>query len=760
MQQRGVLRSVVAFAVVFVLAFSLVPVLAANETVSGTAATSDTATAATTTTPAGSASADVSALAGATTGTSAGAAAATDVSTNADVKFKRGAGITPDSALYPVEKFFENFRNDGSNREKKFAEIKAMIEAKNYEAARVALARYREYADKLEKNVAPEEREEAQRSAAAIRNALKELEAQIPAEQKKEFVDDIRNKETRIDKAAEVAAKIKELCEALAKLDPLQYEKVCKTKDDAPKWQRELDDKLTDEQRGAAKLFGKVMKQCMSTQGKECACDELKSISTPFAEKCALVAPLAAKCDRGDEDACAIMEDATADMEDLLPPYLQDVFADIEGDIRGEQFDKFMPPECKKAGAKTPKECMRVMFEANAPEECIAAAKEGKIDFASERTMRASCEELMFKENAPEECIKAGLKNHKECGRFMFTQNAPKECIDAGITGEKPNDPRKCEELMRSQRGNEGSNRGPGRGFALGRNCKEIQDIGERFKCYEEAYDSVQAGGFPGQGPGQSFGEGEHFDRDDEGDIGGRGRGGSGQNRGPGGNFPEPCVKAGATTREACEKVMKTENEARFQKTRDYQENFARECRAKGGRWDCGYGWSDASNPCRCFTDEQRREDREEFGPPKDFQRPPEGFKRPPEGFKPGEGQPRPPEGFQQPPPGMTPPTTTQPPSGQSTSGTTAGSAGTSTSTETSTSTSSGSTSGSSSTSSSASGSTSTSSGGSTSSSSGSSSSSTSSSTSTSTSPSSTTTAPATGSFISGNAFLEYYFNR
>jgi hypothetical protein len=397
-----------------------------------------------------------------------------------------------------------------------------------------------------------------------------------------------------------------------------------------------------------------------------------------------------------------------------------------------------MPPECKKAGAKTPKECMRVMFEANAPEECIAAAKEGKIDFTSERTMRKSCEERMFAENAPEECIKAGLKNHKECGKFMFTQNAPKECIDAGITGEKPNDHRKCEELVRSQNGDKGSNRGPGKGFALGRNCKEVQDIGERFKCYEEAYDSVQAGGFPGQGPGQPFGEGEHIGGDYKGDFGGRGEG---RGRGAGNNFPEPCVKAGATTREACEKVMRAESETRFQKTRDYQENFARECRAKGGRWNCGYDWADSSNPCRCFTDEQKRE--EHRGPPQDFQRPPEGFKqgegqprppegfkqgegqpRPPEGFKPGEGQTRPPEEFQQPPGVNTQQRTTPPPSGGETSDSTKtseSSGGSTSSSSTSAPTSSGSGGGD--------------------------------------SGSTRTTAP-TGAFINGNAFLEYYFNR
>ena len=61
----------------------------------------------------------------------------------------------------------------------------------------------------------------------------------------------------------------------------------------------------------------------------------------------------------------------------------------------------------------------------------------------------------MFNQNAPEECVSAGLKDPKECGKLMFKQNAPQECIDAGITGENRNDPKKCQEIMESLRGEE-----------------------------------------------------------------------------------------------------------------------------------------------------------------------------------------------------------------------------------------------------------------------------------------------------------------
>ncbi len=713
MQQRGVHVFLTVLAVTIFLSFSLTSVLAANETSKDAAV-------------------DVESK------------VSTDTSVNVDAQLSVGAGITPDSNFYWVEKnVLSKFRSDIVNLEKNVAQIKAMVERKDYESARIALVRYKEYAANIEKNIAPEDKAEVERAIAAINNALKEIESQIPAEQKKEFVEDVRDEGKRVADAARIADTINKLCGELATLDPKQYATTCRTTKDSPKWQQKEDKRWTEAQKKEAREFGSIMSQCMKTQGRECRCKDI-SVSA-FADKCALIAPLATKCEEGDEEACGIMEEATADMEDLLPPHLQDVLEDIEGGVREEQFDKFMPPECKKAGAKTPKECMRVMFEKNAPEECIAAAKEGKVDFTSERTMRESCEKLMFLANAPQECIEKGLKDHRTCGKYMCENNLAQECKDAGLTCERPESVfRKCDEIMRSQRENEGPNRGPGRGFAFGKNCNTVENKDEKLKCFEEMFNQVQGKGFPGQGP-ENFGSfNDDFVFGEEGQGQGK-REGSG--KGQGKNFPEQCVKAGATTREACEKIMRAESESRSKDMRDYTENFARECRAKGGRWDCGYSNIDPSNPCRCFTDERREERREEFRPPEQqrpqegqqYQRPPEGqqYQQPPTDF-------RPPEGQQQ-----QPSTTTQPPSndGSATTGGTS-SAGTSTSTGTTTGTSTGTSTDTSTSTSSGSTSTSPTS---TSTSSGSSSG-----TSSPTTP--TTTAP-TGGVITGNAFLEYYFD-
>ncbi len=496
-----------------------------------------------------------------------------------------------------------------------------MIKEGKIDAAEKGVEGYRRYATRDEEEIEPETYEEARRSTSAVNKKIAEIEKEID-DDGKEFVEEIKEKEKKILTSAELSAKIKELCETLAEVDPNKYAEVCRTNEDSPKWQKRLDQKLTEEQKKEAREFEKIMLQCMQTEGRECRCEDI-SIK-PFAEKCSLVAPLATKCDNGDEEACEIMNEATQDMEDLLPPHLQEVLFITEDKIRGEQFDRFMPPECKKAGVKSPEECMIIMFKENAPEECVKALEDGRIDIKNERDARTKCEEIMFEENAPEECVKAGIKNGKECGTYMCENNLPEECKAAGLSCEQPNKVfRKCDEIMRSQR-DKGQEQG--QGFGFGRNCMEIQDKDEKLKCFEETFSNVQGTGFPGKGP-------EHFSED---------------YRGGRGSFPPECTKAGIDGSgkddgERCKQIMISSGEERRKQTRDFQENFARDCRAKGGAWDCSFGDIDSSNPCRCYVEERRdyRPPQGEFNYPEhsaqDGYRPPENF-RPPEGFQPPQG--------------------------------------------------------------------------------------------------------------------------
>ncbi len=404
-----------------------------------------------------------------------------------DAQLESGAGITPDSAFYFVEdNILSKFRGDLENREKKIAEIKAMINEGKIEEARVALERYNGYADKLEKEADPSKRDEARRSAAAIRNTLREIEDKIPEDDRGKFVDEVLNKEGRIVTAVEIAGKIKDLCEQLSNLDPLEYSRVCRVDGDTPNWQKKLDKKLTAEQRVEAKKFGEIMSECFRTAGQQCKCEEIPF--PDFASACSIAAPLATACEiKGDEKACKEMDNLKMPE---LPPHLQDIMDELENNVGNERFDLHIPKECKDAGATDRESCFKIMFKLNAPEECVTALEKGEIIVTNEREAREKCEEIMFKTNAPEECITAGLKDPKECGKLMFKTNAPEECVTAGLTGENRNDHKKCEEIMKGLRGEEGQGKFEQGGF--GGNCKELQDSEERLKCYDGAIQGVR----------------------------------------------------------------------------------------------------------------------------------------------------------------------------------------------------------------------------------------------------------------------------
>ncbi len=518
------------------------------------------------------------------------------------------AGSKPGDLLYGVDSFFEGLFGDCLNdRKERIAEIRELVQEKKFDEAKEALRGYEECADELEKEVTPEEEEAARRSAKVIRQAIREIEGEIPSNERKKFKDVI-DTENKIEAAAEIASKIKDLCQQLANLDPSEYERVCRVKGDAPKWQRDLDDRLTEEQKVEVKEFVGIMRECFENP-KECRCNDIKI--KPFADKCSIIAPLAAQCEiENNEEACSEMEEIEreGDPFELLPDYLREAVESLEDDYDEDRVGNFMPPECKEAGVTTPKDCMKIMFKTHAPQECQEALERGEINFENERDARMKCEEIMFKANAPPECIEAGLKDHRECGKLTFRNNAPPECIEAGLTGENRNDHRKCEEIMRSQMGEGGERRGSGgqgRGPAFGARCKEIKDSEERLKCFDSVLE-----GF-GDYNGEFEGRAEGF-RDYE-------------QRGSEGNWPSQCKEAGATTPDSCRKVMeefgKMQQEGRdrpeFREGEGSQDGQFRppQC-APGQRWNCFEG------QCKCEGEPSGEFKEGEFRPPEEFQQP------------------------------------------------------------------------------------------------------------------------------------------
>ncbi len=398
-----------------------------------------------------------------------------------DEELEKGAGSTPGSAFYFIDKFFDRFSDDLSVKEERIAEIKQLIEEGDIEGAKIALEGYMKLADELEHEINPDMREDAKRSASAIRNAMKDIRDQLPEGERGKFVSDIMSKEHSIATSAEIAGKIKDLCVQLAELDPVEYSRVCRSDDDSPDWRKKLDKDLTDEQRKEAKEFGKIMEKCFKSSGEDCDCLEIPF--PDFAAACSKAAPLATACDIDrDEDAC----DALDELEmPELPDHLQDVFDALEGDINEAQYDMHMPRECEEAGVTNPNECRKIMIEFHSPEECKEALLTADVE--NEREGREVCDKIMMKLHAPE-CVEEGIEDPDECQDYMFSiDRRPQECQDNQI-----HDARDCKKFMEGDKAYMDLHGGPSPGSGgFGRDCGGIEDPTERLECYDGAISGI-----------------------------------------------------------------------------------------------------------------------------------------------------------------------------------------------------------------------------------------------------------------------------
>ena len=368
-------------------------------------------------------------------------------------------GIGPDSVFY----FLDRFGNGLDNKEERVAEIKAMVEKGDFDAAHRVLEIYLESAEALSEESDPELRDEARRSAIAIRNTLDELRESIPEGERERFYDEIIETERDFLTAVEISSRIRDLCVQLAELDPMEYSRMCQVGEDAPRWQRRLHRDLTADQKETAKEFVKIMKQCFKTSGQDCACEEIPFYD--FSIACSRAAPLAIACDiDGEEIACDDLENL--EMPEL-PDWLEPIWEDLEEEMMKAQYDMHMPRECVEAGVTSPRECGRVMIETHAPLECKSAL------------LSSGCED-------EREC-------REICDAIMFELHTPQECIDGGIT-----DPEECARFMDSFRGPGGGLRGP--------DCGRIEDPMERLECYDNRGNEFE----DHYGPGEGYeGEGE-----------------------------------------------------------------------------------------------------------------------------------------------------------------------------------------------------------------------------------------------------------
>ena len=463
-----------------------------------------------------------------------------------DIKFEKDAGTTPGSNFYFIDKFFDRFGDELEVKEERIAEIKAMVESGDLEFAKIALKEYMELAEEIEHEIEPERKEDALKSAAAIRSAMKDIRDKLPPGERGEFVSSIMEKEHSIATAAEISFKIKDLCEALSEVDPLEYSRVCKTDDNAPEWQKKLDKDLSVEQEKIAREFVDTMKQCFKTSGQDCSCEEIPFYD--FSIACSKAAPLAVACDiEGDEVACDELDNL--EMPEL-PEWLEPIWEDLESGMMEAQYDMHMPPECVEAGVTSPKDCGKVMIKEHAPLECRAALLEA--DVQSEREGR------------------------KICDKIMFELHSPQECIDEGITS-----PRECSKLMDSFR-----HEGPGE-HGFGMDCGRIEDAMGRLDCYDNKGNKFEDHYGPRDGEGH---EGEITWQCKEHRI----------------HWPPDCEKFMREELPQIERQQMEEGDLRRSNEEDWrvkERKCAASCDLENGWWDFRDG------ECICKTDDRSSDD-------------------------------------------------------------------------------------------------------------------------------------------------------
>lgn len=416
------------------------------------------------------------------------------------VELKAKPGIAPDNPVYFVKDIYQRM-TVGNNpqraldyKEQKIAEAELMVEKGKPDQAEKVLKRALEYSEIIKKEANPKMKDKVQESVAAVENSIEGMEEKTKGSEwidVREKFDETLKKEKEINTAAELTAKINELCASLAQLDPLQYADTCKSKEDSPKWMKEQDKEISAEQEEQAKVFFEKLSLCFESP-ENCDCKGMGV--QKFEDFCLEKSKIALKCKQGDENACKETQSG-ADPSDLLPGYLISVLNQVQEKYAKAQYSMYMPEECVQQGAKE-EDCMKIMFEKTAPQECLDKGITGKT-----KEDEIKCRQLMFEKNAPQECLDAGISlddsdASRKCAKIMFLQRAPQECLDVGITGEGRDDEKKCKQLIVSNTDALGQKPAlEGGAYSkqkFNRDCNKVQDSNEKVKCYEEFYNNAQ----------------------------------------------------------------------------------------------------------------------------------------------------------------------------------------------------------------------------------------------------------------------------
>ncbi|MBI2146614.1 hypothetical protein HYU22_04700 [Candidatus Woesearchaeota archaeon] len=427
-----------------------------------------------------------------------------------EIDFNVDPGILPDSPFYFLDQAFEfnadNPENAWDYKQEKIAEALAMAEKQNAADAKEALDKALEYSSTLEKEVTPEMEQEVARESTITKTALEELSSDVP--ELEEHATELIEKEDKIKAASHLSSKIKKLCETLAKLDAQKYAETCKTTDESPQWQQELDEELTDEQQQHAKSFIGKLKECAQSNGVNCDCQGMGIQS--FEALCKRESALAAKCQAGDDASCQSQvteEEIFNSIPSYLHPTLKSFMKGFEsGAIDEERVDFDGSPESIQ---KFVEMCRKYEREESCAKK-VEMMKSGKVLGAD----GTSSTDVIFQydgtpeseQNFMEMCLK--YEDKGSCGAKLAVMKSgqqeqgeeevefgPGPCADAGLKTIK-----ECDNYMDAHYEKIGPGQWRGTStdsvyvpqVSFGTDCNTIVDVAEKSKCYEDFYNSAK----------------------------------------------------------------------------------------------------------------------------------------------------------------------------------------------------------------------------------------------------------------------------
>lgn len=338
------------------------------------------------------------------------------------------AGITPESKFYIIDILSEKLvNNQAISRLEKVAEIKATIE-KDPEAAKISLRYYLSYSQKAEKDIAPDQVGKEAENSAAIYNELKTIEETLPEEQKITFVEPIKKQETNILLSGKAATALKAIC---SESDPNKFYRICKTENNAPRWQKELYAQEAIKQEAQTALYLDRITICLKDAGN-CNCNGLAI--KEYESQCKIFISEVDKCRmQNDNGACIKIEQQTTKLKQQTAPHLLKTVKLKESALEEAKLQVVHPSICINldiSDERNRKTCIRNQIIETLPAECKYVVPE---NILSEIEARELCAQALFELDKPTEC--AETNDAKKCAQIVFEKTVP-ECVEAGIIGE------------------------------------------------------------------------------------------------------------------------------------------------------------------------------------------------------------------------------------------------------------------------------------------------------------------------------------